>query len=82
MFTFATRGNVSRRRSLLKTVTWRGVAMVDTLLIGYVVTGNWLWAGSIAALEVMTKMVLYYLHERAWSHIDWGIRAVKVPTKN
>lgn len=82
MIDFNTRGNTSRRRSLFKTITWRGVAMVDTLLIGYVVTGNWLWAGSIAGLEIMTKMFLYYLHERAWSHVDWGIRAVKMPAKN
>lgn len=74
MLNFATRGNVSRRRSLLKTVSWRGVAMVDTLLIGYFVTGSWLWAGSIATLEILTKMFLYYLHERAWAHVSWGVR--------
>ncbi len=74
MLNFFTRGNVTRRRSLLKTVTWRGVAMVDTLLIGYFVTGSWLWAGSIAGLEILTKMFLYYLHERAWAHVEWGMR--------
>jgi uncharacterized membrane protein len=80
MLQFATRGNVTRRRSVLKTVTWRGVALVDTLLIGYLVTGNWLWAGSIASLEILTKIFLYYLHERAWAHVDWGMR-VKVPAR-
>ncbi|MCC7016532.1 MAG: DUF2061 domain-containing protein [Rhodospirillales bacterium] len=80
MLQFATRGNVTRRRSVLKAITWRGVALVDTLLIGYLVTGNWLWAGSIASLEILTKMFLYYLHERAWAHVEWGMRA-KVPAR-
>ena len=54
------------KKSLLKTITWRIVATSDTLLLSYVFTGSLAIAGSIAGLEVLTKMVLYYFHERVW----------------
>ncbi|MCR4378198.1 MAG: DUF2061 domain-containing protein [Rhodospirillales bacterium] len=63
----------SRRRSLAKTVSWRLTATIDTLLISYFVTGSLVLAGSIASFEVVTKMAIYYFHERAWSRIAWGM---------
>ena len=60
------------RRSLAKMVSWRVTATVDTFIISYFVTGSFAWAGSIAGLEVLTKMGLYYLHERAWALVQWG----------
>lgn len=62
----------THRRSLAKMVSWRVTATIDTFIISYVVTGSFAWAGSIAGLEVMTKMGLYYLHERAWARVQWG----------
>lgn len=61
-----------RRRALAKTVTWRVTATIDTFLISLLITGSLSWAGSIAGLEVLTKMALYYAHERAWSRFGWG----------
>ena len=61
-------------RSLAKTFTWRAVASLDTFLLGYIVSGSFVMAGSIASLEVLTKMVFYYLHERAWAHVEWGMQ--------
>ena len=49
---------------------------MDTFALSYVITGNVRWAGTIASLEVITKMVLYYFHERAWARINWGITPV------
>lgn len=63
----------SRRRSLAKTLSWRLTATIDTLLISYLVTGSLVLAGSIASFEVVTKMVIYYFHERAWSRVAWGM---------
>lgn len=68
----AQRGGLSRRHSLAKTVSWRVTATIDTFIISYFVTGSFTWAGSIAGLEVLTKMGLYYLHERAWARVHWG----------
>jgi uncharacterized membrane protein len=64
--------NVSQKRSFAKTVSWRALGSIDTAVVSYVVTGNLMWAGSIASAEVVTKMILYYLHERAWARVKWG----------
>jgi len=57
---------LSRRRHLAKTITWRLIGTVDTVLIGWVVTGD-PWIGvQVGSVEMVTKMVLYYFHERAW----------------
>ena len=66
-------GRSGRRRSLAKTLTWRTTATIDTFIISYLVTGNAAWAGSIAGFEVITKVVFYYLHERAWARTSWGL---------
>ena len=56
----------SRRRHLAKTITWRLIGTVDTVLIGWVVTGD-PWIGiQVGGVEMVTKMILYYFHERAW----------------
>ncbi len=62
----------STSRSILKTMSWRIIASLDTFGIAWWVTGN-PWAGaSIAGIEVVTKIVFYYFHERAWSHAAVG----------
>ena len=63
---------VSRKRSFLKTVTWRIIASIDTFIIVWIITGQLAWAGSVAGLEILTKTFLYYLHERGWNYILWG----------
>ena len=66
--------HVTKRRHLAKTLTWRVLATTDTFIIAWVVTGQWNWAGAIAGIEVLTKMFLYYFHERAWyKHIKYGL---------
>ena len=60
------------KRSVIKTVTWRILASIDTFIIAWIITQD-PWAGaSIAAIEIVTKIGFYYLHERAWSHINLG----------
>tara|TARA_Y100000590_G_C15617710_1_gene976389 strand:+ start:912 stop:1121 length:210 start_codon:yes stop_codon:yes gene_type:complete len=61
----------SRRVSLFKAISWRILATTDTFLIGFLITGNVVYAGSIASLEILTKFILYYYHERLWW---WKIR--------
>ena len=62
----------SRKRSLLKSITWRVIASLDTFIIAWFITGKLSWAGSIASLEILTKTFLYYFHERGWNYIFWG----------
>ena len=63
---------VNRIRSLIKALTWRIAASLDTFLISYLITGRFDWATSIALFEIITKAILYYLHERGWNRINWG----------
>jgi uncharacterized membrane protein len=60
------------KRSVLKTITWRITASLDTFVIAWVITGDWKLGGSIAGIEVLTKMFFYYFHERIWNKIKWG----------
>ena len=57
---------VSKNRHILKTITWRIIASTDTLLIGWALTGSWKVGSSIASIEILTKLILYYFHERLW----------------
>jgi uncharacterized membrane protein len=66
------RGRERHVRSLAKAVSWRIFASIDTFIISFFVTGKISLAGTIAAVEVMTKIVIYYLHERAWVAIPLG----------
>lgn len=65
-------------RSVLKAVSWRTVGTIDTMVIAFFITGNLIWALSIGSIEVFTKMILYYFHERAWDTTNFGrIKVVK-----
>ena len=57
-------------RSLAKTLTWRLFATLDTFLISMLVTRNVKFAGSIIGFEVLTKMIWYLVHERAWARLS------------
>jgi uncharacterized membrane protein len=59
-------------RSFLKAVSWRITGTIDTFVISFIVTGKLTIAGSIAATELLTKIALYYGHERVWAKIPWG----------
>ena len=76
MSTVAGGGHANRKRSLAKTFLWRGIATTDTILISYLITGSFAKGLAIGFTEVLTKMLLYYLHERAWSASDWGLGEV------
>lgn len=57
----------STTKSLIKTISWRVVGTIDTMVIAYVLTGELAVAASIGSVEVFTKMILYYFHERFWN---------------
>lgn len=73
MFLF--RGREAHSRSFVKAVSWRTLGSLDTFALSWLFTGNVKAAGAIAGTEVITKIILFYLHERAWSHIHWGFRS-------
>ena len=59
-------------RSLAKAVSWRVTGTIDTFLISWLITGQVLLASGIALTEIMTKIALFWGHERVWNRINWG----------
>ena len=57
---------VNYKRHIAKTITWRIIGTLDTMIITWVITGSLEWGLAIGGIEVFTKMILYFLHERAW----------------
>jgi uncharacterized membrane protein len=60
------------KRSIAKSISWRMVGTMDTVLISWLVTGTLTVAFSIGTVELFTKMALYFFHERIWNTISWG----------
>ena len=63
---------VSKTRSILKTISWRIVGTLDTIALGWIITGDPTVGLKVGALELVTKFVLYYFHERVWDKVKWG----------
>ena len=55
---------------MAKTITWRIVGTIDTMILGWLITGSLKMGLAIGGTEVVTKMFLYFFHERAW--YKWG----------
>ena len=65
----------TRRRSLFKAATWRAIGSLTGAAIGVVMTGEIEHGGTFLAADVSLKMVFYYLHERGWEAVTWGVLA-------
>lgn len=69
-----TKNGDSKKRHIAKTITWRIVGTIDTMILAWVISGNPLVGLKVGGAEVITKMILYYLHERGWYKIDYGLK--------
>jgi len=67
---------VSKTRSLLKTLSWRLLGTLDTMCLGWIITGSPIVGLKIGALELFTKMILYYFHERIWLRCPFGTKVI------
>jgi uncharacterized membrane protein len=66
---------ISHVRHISKAISWRIIGTLDTMLIGWLVTGSIEMGAMIGGIEVITKTFLYYAHERVWySYIPLGVR--------
>lgn len=57
---------VSYKRHIAKTISWRVIGTLDTIIISGIITGSWEAGLAIGGIEVFSKMALYFLHERIW----------------
>lgn len=66
---------VDYKRHVGKTLSWRIIGTIDTFILAWLITGNWKTGLTIGGVEVFTKMVLYFLHERIWyKYIKYGVK--------
>ncbi len=63
----------SNKRHILKTFSWRAIGTLDTIILSWIVSGNPMIGLKIGASEIITKMLLYYGHEKAWYQINYGL---------
>ena len=68
----------SRIISTTKTITWRIIASLDTFVLSWLLTGSASIGASIATLEIMTKMFLYYAHERQWEKPEVNLFVLRI----
>ena len=76
--------NISKEnplRSVAKAISWRIIASGTTFFIVFVIFRRYSeqsfdevlqTASFITIIEVISKMLFYYLHERLWTNIAWG----------
>ena len=64
--------NETRKRSIVKSVTWRAICVVVSILTSFVLTGKWDIAVTIGTVYNVITMILYYFHERLWNKVNWG----------
>jgi len=64
---------VQKKRHIAKAFTWRVVGTIDTFILAWLLTGSIELGAAFSGIEIMTKTVLYYVHERAWYKSKWGV---------
>jgi uncharacterized membrane protein len=69
----------TKARSLAKAVSWRITGSIDTFIISWIVTGHPKVALSITSIEVLTKIFIFWVHERVWFRVPWGQKKDAAP---
>ncbi len=80
--TGVTQKGASKKRHIAKTLTWRTIGTIDTMLLAWIISGDPMVGLQVGGAEVVTKMILYYLHERAWYKIDYGLNKRRNTSKS
>jgi len=65
--------DISRKRHVAKTITWRVIATATTVILAWLISGDPMIGLQVGGWEFFIKMALYYFHERAWYKIDFGL---------
>lgn len=70
--------NETKLRSFIKGISWRLLGTIDTIVVSFILTGKFKTALSIGGVELFTKIILYFFHERIWLKIKFGIKEKKL----
>jgi uncharacterized membrane protein len=63
----------TRKRSIAKSIMWRFICIVVSIVTSFLLTARWDVAVAIGSIYNVITMILYYLHERVWNLVKWGI---------
>ena len=64
-------------RSLIKGASWRVVGTMDTIFLSFLYTGQVNAAFKIGAVELFTKIILFWMHERIWMRSTFGTEEIR-----
>lgn len=65
---------ISRKRHFAKAVSWRVLGTIDTTLLAWLITGSFQIGAMVGGVEIITKTLLYYVHERVWyNYVKFGV---------
>jgi len=64
----------TRRRSLVKSIVWRIICIIASVIITFLLSGKWDIAIAVGTVYNAITMILYYFHERIWNRIKWGTK--------
>lgn len=62
-----------RSRAIAKTIGYRSLMVVVTTVVALAVTGELAMAFNIGIATNAIKTGTYYLYERLWDRISWGV---------
>ena len=62
----------TRRRSLVKSLSWRVLAAIITAFVAFAMTGELAFAAKIGLADTLVKLLIYFFHERVWNNINYG----------
>jgi uncharacterized membrane protein len=62
----------TRKRSIVKSFTWRIICIVVSIITAYFLTGKLEVSVAIGTVYNAITMILYYFHERFWNMLNWG----------
>jgi uncharacterized membrane protein len=66
---------VQVKRHIAKAFSYRIIGTLQTTIIGYIFTGNFVIASSMGIVELCVKPLIYFLHERVWyKWIKFGLK--------
>ena len=64
---------ISKKRHLVKAITWSILASVTTFFVGRAFGLESDTALMIVAIDRVLKFAFYYIHERTWFSSNWGV---------
>ena len=62
----------TQKRSIIKSICYRLFGTLTTIIIALLFTGSFPASLGIGLLELVSKIILYYIYERIWQNIKWG----------